>query len=175
MRIKGVATGLLVLTAIGVTACSKPPEQAMQAGSAALEEAKAAGAEMYATTELQQAQDLLNRAEAEKKAQDDKFAPFRSYDESAKLYGEAQVQLDAAKQAAAAAKEQARADATQDPQHWRFLRPLGDDLIIPFERVGEFGDGEPSVEDIHEEQRMRLPHSLQKTDASRDRLADFVL
>ena len=113
MRIKGVATGLLVLTAIGVTACSKPPEQAMQAGSAALEEAKAAGAETYATAELQQAQDLLNRAEAEKKVQDEKFAPFRDYDESAKLYGEAQVQLDAAKQAAAAAKEQARADATQ--------------------------------------------------------------
>ena len=113
MRIKGVATGLLVLTAIGVTACSKPPEQAIQAGSAALEDAKAAGAEMYATAELQKAQDLLNRAAAEKKAQEDKFVLFRSYDESEKLYNQAKAELDATKQAAAAGKEQARSDATQ--------------------------------------------------------------
>ena len=113
MRTKGVATGLLVLTAIGVTACSKPPEQAIQAGSAAMEEAKAAGAEVYATAELQKAQDLLNQAEAAKRAQDERFVLFRSYDESEKLYGQAKAELDATRQAAAAGREQARVDASQ--------------------------------------------------------------
>lgn len=112
MRIKGVATGLLVLTTIGVTACSKPPAEAMQAGSAALEEAKSAGAETFASAELQKAQDLLNRAEAEKKVQDEKFVLFRSYDETAKLYEQAKTEATAATAAAATGKEQARAEAT---------------------------------------------------------------
>lgn len=113
MRNKSVVTGLLVLTVLGLAACSKPPEQAMQAGSAALEQAKAAGAETYAADALQKAQDALNRADAEKKAQDEKFVLFRSYKTSEELYGQAKTELDAATQAAAAGKEQAKADATQ--------------------------------------------------------------
>jgi colicin import membrane protein len=101
-----------VLTVLGMAACSKPPEQAMQAGSAALEEAKAAGAETYAPDALQAAQDALNRAEAEKKAQDEKFVLFRSYKSSEEMYAQAKVELDAATQAAAAGKELAKADAT---------------------------------------------------------------
>lgn len=112
MRNKSVVTGLLVLTVLGMAACSKPPEQAMQAGSAALEEAKAAGAETYAPDALQAAQDALNRAEAEKKAQDEKFVLFRSYKSSEEMYAQAKVELDAATQAAAAGKELAKADAT---------------------------------------------------------------
>jgi colicin import membrane protein len=102
-----------VLTVLGLAACSKPPEQAMQAGSAALEQAKAAGAETYAADALQKAQDALNRADAEKKAQDEKFVLFRSYKTSEQLYNEAKTELDAATQAAAAGKEQAKADATK--------------------------------------------------------------
>jgi len=113
VRNKSVVTGLLVLTVLGLAACSKPPEQAMQAGSAALEQAKAAGAETYAADALQKAQDALNRADAEKKAQDEKFVLFRSYKTSEELYGQAKTELDAATQAAAAGKEQAKADATQ--------------------------------------------------------------
>jgi colicin import membrane protein len=112
VRNKSVVTGLLVLTVLGMAACSKPPEQAMQAGSAALEEAKAAGAETYAPDALQAAQDALNRAEAEKKAQDEKFVLFRSYKSSEEMYAQAKVELDAATQAAAAGKELAKADAT---------------------------------------------------------------
>lgn len=112
MRNKSVVTGLLVLTVLGMAACSKPPEQAMQAGSAALEEAKAAGAETYAPEALQQAQDALNRAEAEKKAQDEKFILFRSYKSSEEMYAQAKTEFDAATQAAAAGKELAKADAT---------------------------------------------------------------
>jgi len=96
-----------------VSACSKAPEQAIQAGNAALEQAKAAGAETYAQDALQQAQDQLARAEAEKKAQDEKFALFRSYKESETLYAQAKASLESATQAAVAAKEQAKADATQ--------------------------------------------------------------
>ena len=80
-------------------ACSKPPEQAIQASGAALEEAKAAGAETYAPDALQQAQDLLAQAEAAKKTQDEKFVLFRSYKDSEALYGQAQAALDSAKQA----------------------------------------------------------------------------
>lgn len=112
MRNKSVVTGLLVLTVLGLAACSKPPEQAMQAGSAALEQAKAAGAETYAADALQVAQDALNRADAEKKAQDEKFVLFRSYKSSEEMYNQAKAELDAATQAAAAGKEQARAEAT---------------------------------------------------------------
>ena len=112
MRNKSVVTGLLVLTVLGMAACSKPPEQAIQAGSAALEQAKAAGAETYAPDALQAAQDALNRAEAEKKAQDEKFVLFRSYKSSEEMYAQAKTELDAATQAAAAGKEQAKADAT---------------------------------------------------------------
>lgn len=112
MRNKSVVTGLLVLTVLGMAACSKPPEQAMQAGSAALEEAKAAGAETYAPDALQKAQDALNRAEAEKKAQDEKFVLFRSYKSSEEMYAQAKTEFDAATQAAAAGKELAKADAT---------------------------------------------------------------
>ena len=112
MRNKSVVTGLLVLTVLGMAACSKPPEQAMQAGSAALEEAKSAGAETYAPDALQKAQDALNRADAEKKAQDEKFVLFRSYKSSEEMYNQAKAELDAATQAAAAGKEQARAEAT---------------------------------------------------------------
>jgi colicin import membrane protein len=113
VRNKSVVTGLLVLTVLGLAACSKPPEQAIQAGSAALEQAKAAGAETYAADALQKAQDALNRADAEKKAQDEKFVLFRSYKTSEELYNQAKVELDAATQAAAAGKEQAKADATK--------------------------------------------------------------
>jgi hypothetical protein len=112
VRNKSVVTGLLVLTVLGLAACSKPPEQAMQAGSAALEQAKAAGAETYAADALQVAQDALNRADAEKKAQDEKFVLFRSYKSSEEMYNQAKAELDAATQAAAAGKEQARAEAT---------------------------------------------------------------
>jgi colicin import membrane protein len=112
VRNKSVVTGLLVLTVLGLAACSKPPEQAMQAGSAALEQAKAAGAETYAADALQKAQDALNRADAEKKAQDEKFVLFRSYKSSEEMYNQAKAELDAATQAAAAGKEQARAEAT---------------------------------------------------------------
>jgi colicin import membrane protein len=97
---------------LGLAACSKPPEQAMQAGSAALEQAKAAGAETYAADALQKAQDALNRADAEKKAQDEKFVLFRSYKSSEEMYNQAKAELDAATQAAAAGKEQAKAEAT---------------------------------------------------------------
>jgi colicin import membrane protein len=112
VRNKSVVTGLLVLTMLGLAACSKPPEQAMQAGSAALEQAKAAGAETYAADALQKAQDALNRADAEKKAQDEKFVLFRSYKSSEEMYNQAKAELDAATQAAAAGKEQAKAEAT---------------------------------------------------------------
>ena len=112
MRNKSSVAGLLVLVALGTSACSKPPEQAMQAGTAALEAARAAGAETYATDAFQKAQDLLNRAEAEMKTQDEKFVLFRSYKDSAALYTQAAAELTAASQAAAAGKEQARADAT---------------------------------------------------------------
>ena len=113
MRSTKLTVVLVSLGVLGMSACSKAPEQAIQAGNAALEQAKAAGAETYAQDALQQAQDLLARAEAEKKAQDEKFALFRSYKESEAMYGEARASLDSATQAAVAAKEESKADATQ--------------------------------------------------------------
>ena len=113
MRSTSLTVVLVTLGAFGMSACSKPPEQAIQAGATALEEAKAAGAETYAPDALQQAQDLMAQAEAEKKVQDEKFVLFRSYKQSEALYTQAKASMDTAKQAAATAKEQAKADATQ--------------------------------------------------------------
>lgn len=112
MRDKRLVAALLALMALGMTACSKAPEQAIQTSSAAKEEAKAAGAETYASDALQKAQDLLNQADAEKKTQDEKFVLFRSYKDSEGLYNQAAAEFASAKQAAAAAKEQSKADAT---------------------------------------------------------------
>jgi hypothetical protein len=110
---KSLVAGLLVLVALGLAACAKPPEQAMQAGAAALNDAKAAGAETYASDALQKAEDLMNRAEAEKKTQDEKFVLFRSYKDSEALYKQAAAELDSAKMAAATGKETAKAEAAQ--------------------------------------------------------------
>lgn len=112
MRNRSLLAGLLAVVALGITACAKAPEQAIQAGSAAMDAAQAAGAEIYAPDALQKAQDLLNQAEAEKMAQDEKFVLFRSYKDSEALYNQAKAEFDAASQAAAAGKEQAKADAT---------------------------------------------------------------
>ncbi len=112
MRNRSLVAGLLAVVALGITACAKAPEQAIQAGSAAMDAAQAAGAEIYAPDALQKAQDLLNQAEAEKMAQDEKFVLFRSYKDSEALYNQATAEFDAASQAAAAGKEQAKADAT---------------------------------------------------------------
>lgn len=112
MRNRSLLAGLLAIVALGITACSKAPEQAMLAGSTALDEAKAAGAEMYAPDALQKAQDLMNQAEAEKMAQDEKFVLFRSYKDSEGLYNQAAAELGSTKLVATAAKEQARVDAT---------------------------------------------------------------
>lgn len=112
MRDKRLVAGLLALMALGITACSKAPEQAIQAGSAAMDEATAAGAETYAPDALQNAQDLMNQADAEKKTQDEKFVLFRSYKDSEGLYNQAAAEFASAKQAAEAGKEQAGVDAT---------------------------------------------------------------
>jgi len=112
VRDKRLVAGLLALMALGIAACSKAPEQAILAGSAAMDEATAAGAETYAPDALQKAQDLMNQADAEKKTQDEKFVLFRSYKDSEGLYNQAAAEFASAKQAAEAGKEQARVDAT---------------------------------------------------------------
>lgn len=109
---RSLVAGLAALVALGMTACAKAPEQAMQATTTAADEAKAAGAETYAGDALQKAQDLLNQAEAEKKTQDEKFVLFRSYKDSEALYNQAAAEFASAETAAMAGKEQARVDAT---------------------------------------------------------------
>jgi hypothetical protein len=77
-----------------------------------MDEATAAGAETYAPDALQNAQDLMSQADAEKKTQDEKFVLFRSYKDSEGLYNQAAAEFASAKQAAEAGKEQAGVDAT---------------------------------------------------------------
>ncbi len=112
MRTNILRAGLLAFVAVGLVACSEPPEQAMQSVSTAADAAKAAGAESYAGEALQQAQDLMNRADAEKAVQDEKFVLFRSYKDSEALYTEAQASFESATVAAAAGKEKAKGEAT---------------------------------------------------------------
>ncbi|HOX26924.1 MAG TPA: hypothetical protein PLL30_14185 [Candidatus Krumholzibacteria bacterium] len=101
----GILAGLLILALSG---CADAPAEKIQATQAALDSAKAAAAEKYASASWMQAQDMMNQAQAELQAQEKKLGLFRSYGKSEELLAAAQLQAEKAAQEAVAAKEAAR-------------------------------------------------------------------
>jgi hypothetical protein len=96
---------LLALAVFLVASCSKPPEAEIQTAGAALQAAKAAEAEAYATASFQKAADALNTAKAAKEEQDTKFALFRKYGPVKEMYLSAKTLADEAKSEAEVEKE----------------------------------------------------------------------
>ncbi len=100
----------IIFLAVGA-GCAKEPAADITSARDAMQKAKAAEAEQYASPELAAAQDAQVRLDAELKAQADKFALFRSYKQTTEL---AQLAVKTAQQAetkAVEGKEAARGEA----------------------------------------------------------------
>jgi hypothetical protein len=103
--------GAVMVLALGVSSCAKPPQAEMDAANAAIEKAKQMEAAEYAPNDLRAAQDSLAAAQAEVNTQNGKFALFRSYKKAKALALTAQQAGQTAEQNAVKNKEQARKDA----------------------------------------------------------------
>jgi ElaB/YqjD/DUF883 family membrane-anchored ribosome-binding protein len=106
------AIALCALTLLALSSCSKPPEMEMTAASTSIESAKGAEAEQYAPSAFNTARDTLNAAMAAKTEQDAKFALFRSYKESQRLFVKADELAKKAAANAAAEKERVKQEVT---------------------------------------------------------------
>ncbi len=102
--------GLLLL--IFLSACAKPPSEAIDAARAAIEAAAHdPDVPLYAPDALRAAEEQLAALVAETAAQERKPAPIRNYDRVAALAATAREAGDAARVEAAAAKELADVEA----------------------------------------------------------------
>lgn len=111
MRRNILSLGLIVLAAVALTGCAKPPQDLVNSVSAAIDGVKQAGAELYAPDALNKVTDLSNQAKAEIEVQNAKFALFRSYKKAEELLKQAAAAAETARQDAIAAKEKAREEA----------------------------------------------------------------
>ena len=103
--------GAVLVLALGVSSCAKPPVAEQQAAQAAIEKAKGAEAAEYAASDLKAAQDSLAKGDAEVNTQNGKFALFRSYKKATALYLSATQVAQTAEQNAIKNKEQFRKDS----------------------------------------------------------------
>lgn len=115
-RIRMSKSALLVMSAVlvlalGVSSCAKPPVAEQTAAQAAIEKAKGAEAAEYAQSDLKAAQDSLAKADTEVNTQNGKFALFRSYKKATALYLSATQVAQTAEQNAIKNKEQFRKDS----------------------------------------------------------------
>lgn len=111
MRKQSLILGLVVLSLVALAGCAKPPEELMKQTQAALDDAKAAQADIYAPDSINKAQETMNQANAEIETQKGKFALFRSYKKAEELLNQAKAQGETAKQDAIAGKEKAKNEA----------------------------------------------------------------
>jgi hypothetical protein len=100
-----------VFVLVLMVGCAKPPQDAINAAMSSLDAAKPLASE-YATGSLQAAEDAKAALDAELKAQQDKFAMFRSYKKTDELVADLKAKSDKAAADGAAGKEQAKNDAT---------------------------------------------------------------
>ncbi len=118
MRIRkflpGFSVIVLLILAVG---CSKPPEAEMKDAQMSLDDARnSANADVWAPNEFQSARSSLDSANAEVKAQDERFALMRNYDKAKEMYAQAKTDAEKAKRAAATNKEAAKVEAEQKLQ-----------------------------------------------------------
>ncbi len=101
----------LILAGLALAGCNEPPQVAIDAAATKLAEAESAQAATYAPDQHAQATAAMEAVRAEVAAQGEKFALFRSYDRTAELVAEAEREATAAREAAAAGREQAKIEA----------------------------------------------------------------
>lgn len=102
---------VLLLAGLALPGCQKPPAEEMADAQQALSGTEEVAAQEYAPDALAAAQAALDAANAEVEAQNQRFALVRNYDHAKELLAQAIEKSDAAREAAVAAKEQARNDA----------------------------------------------------------------
>ncbi|HEX7401274.1 MAG TPA: hypothetical protein VF369_03760 [candidate division Zixibacteria bacterium] len=105
---KRIAVVFAVFALLVFIGCAKPPEQAMQSASSAMDAVKAAEAEEYVPESYQVVMDTLNAANAAKQEADGKFALFRSYSKAKALYMSAEALANKAVEDAAVEKERVK-------------------------------------------------------------------
>jgi len=104
---------LVALVAVAsLSACAKPPVEAITLGEQAQQAALSAGAAEYAPEALNSVTEAKAALDAEIAAQGEKMSLTRSYKQAETLAAAYKSAADHAATAAAAAKEQARTDAT---------------------------------------------------------------
>jgi chromosome segregation ATPase len=104
-----VLVGLTVaLAVVGLSACAKAPQEAIDQVQAAIAAAEQAEAPTYAPEAWETAQQALNQATAEIEAQNAKFALTRSYKQASEMLAKAQQSAADAQDQAIANKEQMR-------------------------------------------------------------------
>lgn len=103
---------IALITAVSVTACAKPPTEAVNAAHAAQDAAVAAGAATYAPDAQAAVASARAALDAELAAQQGRMALRRSYQRAETLAADLKAAADQATADANAAKEQARQEAT---------------------------------------------------------------
>lgn len=96
---------LMIAMAALISACSSPPQQLLDQATAAREEAKSSGGEIYAADTMAQAEAAFAAAESEIAAQGKKFAASRNYKVATEKLNEAMSAYNQAKMDATTAKE----------------------------------------------------------------------
>lgn len=112
MRIRLIAAFSLVMVLVLVASCAKAPQEQAEAARASMQAARDAEAGTYASGAMANAEAQMAALDEEMKAQEGKFALFRSYGKSKELAAAAQAAADSAKTAAQEGKARARDEAT---------------------------------------------------------------
>lgn len=101
-----------LVAAVALSACAKPPAEAIALAEQAQQGAMAAGADEYAPEALNAVTEAKAALDAELAAQGEKMSLTRSYKQAETLAAAYKTAADQAAAAATAAKEQARNEAT---------------------------------------------------------------
>ena len=112
MRTRLFAALSLVMMLILVASCAKAPQDQVESARASLKAAQDAEAGTYAKDAMANAEQQMAALDEEMKAQQGKFALFRSYGKTKEMAAAAQAAADSAKNAAQEGKARARDEAS---------------------------------------------------------------
>lgn len=113
MRAMKILSAVLMIGLLaGFAGCAKAPVETVAAVQTAIDGARSAGAETYASDSLAKVNATFQQAKAEIDVQNGKFALLRSYKNAEALLVQAQTEAQQAQEAAVAGKERARQEAT---------------------------------------------------------------
>jgi hypothetical protein len=112
MRTRLLAALSLVMMLVLVASCAKAPSDQVESARASMKAAQDAEAGTYAKDAMANAEQQMAALDEEMKAQQGKFALFRSYGKTKEMAAAAQAAADSAKNAAQEGKARARDEAS---------------------------------------------------------------